>query len=476
MSTKLRLLATAMALFGGLGAVAQTDTHSFTVTPDYATSILLNDTLGAHLSQEAKRIIGRPFSPNQMSSTSNDRSLMAYLKSPLVMDLSQVKRFHLDCPDARAYITEMYPTWQEKQLLEARDKSDKIVSTRPLGQMISSWDIARESRNKLMLNYPSLAYKTIDDLPAPIVAHAVTGAGYQGELENYETPMIPTQNTGIVGETIERKYWRNRVETHLHFSQNQVSANWHKGGYNSINLNGRVYANATYEKDRIKWVNELDYRIGLFTNDISGKKLDLKISEDAFRANSNMGVKAFRNFYYTFDSQLRSQMMTNVNKDSILTTRIFAPIILDAGIGMKYDIDLKQFRGDPFQRIRFSANLAPVSASLIYTYADDIDKGRIGLQDDEKYRFRLGSSVRLDLNWEFSNALSWTSRLFYNTSYQHVEIEFDNSIAYAFSRFLSTRLTLNTRFDDSVILDEPKTFKNLIQYNQLFSLGFEYKF
>ena len=36
-------------------------------------------------------------------------------------------------------------------------------------------------------------------------------------------------------------------------------------------------------------------------------------------------------------------------------------------------------------------------------------------------------------------------------------------------------LNVNLRFDDSVILDEPKTFKSLLQYNELFSFGFSLK-
>lgn len=60
---------------------------------------------------------------------------------------------------------------------------------------------------------------------------------------------------------------------------------------------------------------------------------------------------------------------------------------------------------------------------FVYTYTDDIDKGRIGLTPDQKHRLRFGSSVRLDLDWNFHQALNWTSRLFYNTSYKHVEVE-----------------------------------------------------
>lgn len=282
----------------------------------------------------------------------------------------------------------------------------------------------------------------------------------------------------MVGEQVERKYWWHKFEGSVHFAQNQVSKNWHKGGFNSLNLNTRIWYNATYEKDIVKWVNEMEYRLGLFTNvPDANEKMELKIGEDFFRANSNLGIKAFKDWYYTADLQLRSQLLRNTKDDGAVITLPFAPIVLDGGLGMKYDIDRKEFRGNPFARLRFSANIAPAAANLVYTYSDKIDKGRIGFLEDQKFRIRFGSSLHLNLNWDFSSSLNWTSRLFYSTSYKHVEIEFDNSINYAFSRFFTARFSLNTRFDDSVILpvDVPKNFKSLLQYNQLFSLGFAYK-
>lgn len=70
-----------------------------------------------------------------------------------------------------------------------------------------------------------------------------------------------------------------------------------------------------------------------------------------FRINTNLGLRAFENWYYTFDAQLRTQMFQSVNKDDVVTARIFAPLMADAGIGMKYDINKKKFRGDPFQNL-----------------------------------------------------------------------------------------------------------------------------
>lgn len=467
------IAATVVALGLNIVMMVNVSAQEFATTPDYAMNILLNDTLGAHLSREAKQIIGRPFSPSQQSTQDNQRGIHAYLMSPRVVDVLSFKSLSITAP--KYELTPLARNRWEQRMMDAELER---ASNSQFSQYTRQWQEAELIRERAMLTNPKLADIMVSQLPGPIVAEQLEDQGYQGQLAHNDLPQIQVDNSNIVGEQVERKYWWHKFEGSIHFSQNQVSKNWHRGGFNSLNLNTRIYYNATYTKDKIKWVNELEYRLGVFTNVPEGdEKMKLKIGEDIFRVNTNLGIKAIQDWYYTVDAQLRSQLLKNTTTEGMLVTRPFAPITLDAGIGMKYDIDKKEFRGNPFARFKFTANIAPAALNFIYTYTDDIDKGRIGLQPDQKYRLRLGSSLRVDLSWDFSSSLNWTSRLFFNTSYKHMEIELDNSLNYAFSRFFSARLALNTRFDDSVILSEdtPKTFNNLIQYNQLLSLGFAYK-
>lgn len=453
--------------------ISKVGAQQFASTPDYATNILLNDTLGASLSREAKQIIGRPFSPDLVVTTPEDLRLRAFLNAPLVVDATNFKSFAIVVPKQQPCAS-TDKSWV-KQFIE---RQNTIAQNSAFALQAKRWSDIHLFRERLMLTNPSLADIMVSQLPGRLTGDQIATQGYQGELAQTSVVQIPVEDVKIIGEQVERKYWWHKFEGSIHFAQNQVSPNWHKGGYNSFNSNTRVYYNATYEKDRVKWVNEIEYRLGLFTNvPEAGEKMQLKIGEDFFRANSNLGIKAIKDWYYTADVQLRSQLLRNTKEDGTVITQPFAPMVLDAGLGMKYDIDRKEFRDNPFARFRFSANIAPVAVNLVYTYSDNIDKGRIGFLEDQKFRARLGSSIHLNLNWDFSTSLNWTSRLFYSTSYKHIELEFDNSINYAFNRFFTARFSLNTRFDDSVILPAgvPMNFKNLLQYNQLFSLGFTYK-
>lgn len=451
------------------------------VTPEYTLDLLLDEELGAQLSPEAKQILGRPYTPVPAYFTYKDTLFYPALFTPLIFDVTKSQRLYLPerelrkSYDAASLLKSFLPEPAYCEVL--KEQREQLEERFPYFQMMARWEKATELREEIFLEQPNLVGKTYADLPEDRIGfQRIQGVGYQGELAVNEIKYDPVTPDLLEGEKVERKYWIHSFNASAHFSQNQISDNWHKGGFNSLNLNSRLYYNATYEKDDLRWVNALEYKLGLFTNQDDAESRRLKISKDVFRANSNLGLRAFKNWYYTLDAQLRSQLMKNMTRDSVVTTRPFAPIIADAGLGMKYDIDLKNFRGNPFQRVRFSANIAPIAATLIYTYSDDIDKKRIGLKEDERMILRLGSTIRLNLAWDFSSKFHWTSRFFYNTSYSHVEAEFENRLTYAFSNYLSTTFNLILRYDDSVILEEPKNFKNLLQYNELFSFGFEYRF
>ena len=69
--------------------------------------------------------------------------------------------------------------------------------------------------------------------------------------------------------------------------------------------------------------------------------------------------------------------------------------------------------------------------------------------------------------------LTWTSRLYFNTSYKNVEVEWENTLDMALTRYFSTRFNLNLRYDDAV-LPYPGWHRYL-QYNELLSFGFNYR-
>lgn len=465
----------------GVAASAQSvvdDGEVVPLYPAYSEQILASDTLTRGLSPEALGVISRP-----MQLRTEGYVPSSSLFAPLLFDLWKLPSLHFDkVALVRATDPRLHNPFVHQSLLRTTlDKLEReYTPTTGFAKRMDRWNTDQRLREQFFFSHPDLIHYTSDFLPTDHLEYKpVEGPSYSGELAVMDMPNVPTKSQGVIETvSVERRYWLPRFEAHAQLAQNQVSPNWHKGGTSSANLSSRLYYQLAYKKDKVEWVNDLEYKLGLFTVPSEIKleeKPDFKISEDVFRMRSNLGLKAWKRWFYTVDLNLRSQLLNNYDREGNVTTRAFAPLIIDGGLGMKYNLKKKKIGGNPFNNLNFTLNVAPASMQFIWIHAKDVTRGRYGLQEDQDYLLRLGSSLRMNLDWQFSDAFSWRSRLYYNTSYKHIETELENTLEYAFNKYFSTMLNINLRFDDSVILDEPKTFKSLLQYNELFSFGFSLK-
>ena len=427
------------------------------------------------LSPEFRTIYTAPF----VRPTADDSgdTFRATAFAPLIFDVGKLLSLTTPEPAIQSIVAmtnrTLFPQAEPARIVEKA--AEGWISETAFGRNQTVWEEAMALREHIFRTNPDMVRGTTASLPTDNLADSeISRKVYDGVFEVPADKAAMVEGVAIEGEKIDPKYWTTAFQADLHFAQNEISSNWYKGGQSNLNLNGRLFFDATYTRDKFKWVNQFEYKVGIFTQTNPDQR-KIQIGEDIFSIISNLGLQATDHWFYTLDGMLRTQMLNNYSTDNVLVTRTFAPLKVDLGLGMKYDIDIKEFRGDPFARFRFTANLSPLSAQLIHTWSDEVDKARVGLQPDQNFLFRLGSTIRTNLIWDFTSYFYWESRFLYNTSYKHVETEFENNLYYSFSRFFSLKLGINLRFDDSVILDEPKTIKNLLQYNQIFSLGFTYK-
>lgn len=435
--------------------------------PFYASKILLTDSLSAGLSEQAKAIISRPFTPlPDAVTTLQQANVFTPLFTPLVFD-AQI--YHREIPSASPI--KLYPSHYTNLQDYAYNKYvDSLMHSGKFAQLRAERQLVDDMRRLAFMQEMDHIHYTSDMLPGPIEYKNVEVAS-DLSLKIGKPKIQEAKAEELQKQVVDRVYWTRMLESTLQFAQNQISENWYKGGNNSLNLNMRTYLKVAYNKGRVNWTNELESKLGFF-NSVNDPISKYRISDDLLRIVSNFGIKAFDRWYYTLDGQFRTQLLLNRGKDGNVVSKTFAPFIIDGGPGMRYEIT-KKF-DDPFKKLNFSANISPISVTYIYTFSDDIDKSRIGLKPNERYKLRLGSTLRAMLNFDISQTINWQSRLFYNTSFKNIETEFENTLSFALTKYFSTRINVNLRFDDSMILPE-KTFKKMLQYNELFSFGFAYK-
>lgn len=367
------------------------------------------------------------------------------------------------------------PDFFEKQ-------NDKYSIFKPDTTLFQNYKIDRQledmAYNYVRLNYPQYFRYSERDLPSDIVqTYIIKKTTYEPELIKVNNDADFSDVTGPAKFIPERRYWISHFESAIQLAQNYISPNWHKGGVSTWNLTNREYFSYNYNKDKIQLVNELEIKTNVFTAP-KDTLHDYKVGDDMLRIHSNFGYRAFNKWYYTFDATFQTQLFKNYQENSMQKQAAFlSPFSVNLGLGMKYDLDKKFAKRH--KSLTLSVNLAPISYTYMYSVDKEIDLGRHGFKKDpETGEFahklsQFGSTINATTTFQINRNISWYSRFYYFTSYDRGLGEFENRVTLAISRFFSTNISLNIRFDDAV--DKKPDFDSYFQINELLSFGFNYK-
>lgn len=327
--------------------------------------------------------------------------------------------------------------------------------------------------NLLKLSSPSLVTRREGDLLAHRVDITIVDGSKPVIATALDTPFSGVDASGqLRGISLGRKYWFPHLESNIQFSQIYISPNWHKGGNSALTLHSKQLLQLSYEKDKINWLNEVEWRLGLNT-ELRDSLKGYNISDDLLRMHSNLGIKAFKGWFYSLDVEARTQAFEQRSEDlKVLYSAFASPLTLTAGLGMKWVIDHKS-KGHYGRRFRLDLNLSPLAYDFKWSSRKDIDMTRHGFKDGKDIYSAIGSMMRANMIWNFTDSFAWESRLYYNTSYKRVETEFENSLIFAFNRYFSTRVNVQLRFDDAVPLSAE--YPSRLQTYQMLTIGFDLK-
>lgn len=262
-------------------------------------------------------------------------------------------------------------------------------------------------------------------------------------------------------------FWTFSGDYSLQMSQFFVSGNWYKGGESNYSVLGSVTMEANYNnKQKIKWENKLEMKLGLQTAS-SDTIHKFKSMEDLLRLTSALELRAHNNWYYTFQVLAYTQFYPGYkSNDPVTYSDFMSPFNLTLSLGMTYNVET--FR----KRLKGSVQLFPVAYSLLYSDRRNVAI-RQGIGDNHHTKVEIGPQMLADLTWKFSDNISWKTRLYGFSSFKRALIEWENTINIQLTQLLSTSIFVYPRFDDSVERDE---HYNYFQLKEYFSLGLRYSF
>ena len=276
----------------------------------------------------------------------------------------------------------------------------------------------------------------------------------------------------VEGTKIDRVYWIKTGDHSLQFSQNYLSPNWHRGGTSNLNINSNHVIDINYQKDKVKFNNRIEWRLSIY-NAPDDSLRDYRIGNDMFRYYGDFGLDAFlKSWSYSTNLEAKTQIFkSHQSNKNELRSAFLSPLYVNAGIGMKYNLD-KRSKTVRNRRVRLSVALSPLSLNYRYVGNNEVDRNRYGIPEGDKSLLDKGSTITSNMTYDFTKYITWESRFKYFTNYSKVEAELENTLTMSLTRMFSTKLYLNLRFDDSVPSHEDYKY---LQINEVLSFGLNYK-
>lgn len=253
--------------------------------------------------------------------------------------------------------------------------------------------------------------------------------------------------------------------------------NWAAGGQNSIAVNGvfSIFMNLKREKDN--WDNSLDLGYGLLKQGEQG----FRKTDDKIDLLSKYGRQAHKGLYYAALFNFKTQMqpgykyISDVDKEKI--SNLFAPAYTLIALGFDYK-----------PNSYFSAFLAPLTAKFTFVADEDLSNlGAFGVKPGEKSRSEVGGYIRAiysrnDFKNEFMKNVSFTTKIDLFSNYannpQNIDVSWETLIGLKVNKYIGVNFNIHLMYDDDVKIaasgNEP--VGSLLQFKEIFGVGFSYKF
>jgi Protein of unknown function (DUF3078). len=188
-------------------------------------------------------------------------------------------------------------------------------------------------------------------------------------------------------------------------------------------------------------------------------------NDDVLKINSKLGIKASGNWFYSSNLDFSTHFLHNYQavNSAQLMTKFLTPVRMNVGIGMDYK----------YKKL-FSIMIAPVAYKFIFANdTTNINPNTFGIKTGRNTLHEIGSSFIAQCTYAPSREIQVNSKLKFYTNYEKVEIDWEIIGVFMVNRFLTTRISLNPRYDNTVILKEGE--KTKIQFKELLSFGFSFR-
>lgn len=320
-----------------------------------------------------------------------------------------------------------------------------------------------------MIDHPMNIEYAYWDLPLPPVL-LEEDRSFLAFLRKQDIPELSVDEAILPAVEVRQIHWLHTVNGLLQLSQAFVSPNWYQGGNNYLSIlfgfNWKVDLNKVYHP-KLLFQSDFSYKLAMSSNP-SGYKHKYTISEDLLQYNLNAGLKAAKDWYYSFNLQFKTQLLNNFEQNSDVRTASFlSPGDLNLGLGMSYNHTNK------LKTFTYTLTISPLSYNLKTCISDKVNHATYNIPLDKKTKSEIGSNLEFNMDWAITTNIKYKTKVFMFTDYHYYLADWQNTISFEINKFLSTQLFINLRYDGS---SESEGKWKKFMMREILSFGLSYTF
>ena len=301
------------------------------------------------------------------------------------------------------------------------------LSTEWLTRSVAQADLMRHVRQRYIVDYPYLIRYDERHLPEPPKQYTATVDPATARILIREVVPVKEMPKTELEAKFGKKHWLKAFNADLQFSQAFISPNWYQGGKDNLNALINLYYNVKLNPafhQSILFENTFQYKLGM-NNAPDDDLRDYSISQDLLQWNMTFGIKSVNRWYYSVNSQLKTQLLNNYKSNTTtLQAAFMSPGELNVGVGMTYNY------ANPKRTFTFDASISPLSYNMKTCFRKRMNEQSFGIKEGRKTVSEYGSSAEGKLFWQLCANISLRSRMFVFTDYDYIQGDLENTFQF----------------------------------------------
>jgi hypothetical protein len=276
--------------------------------------------------------------------------------------------------------------------------------------------------------------------------------------------------------------WSTRGKVYTGITETFINEYWSKGGKSSMNSLSSLTYSANYSKNKLKWENSLDAKLGFIYSFGEDEDEPFNKNSDNFEINSRFGFSAFKEWYYSGEANFKTQLIRDGdnNDPEVYKSALLSPAYLtfSGGFDFKPNKDLSIF-------------LSPLSLKTTFVTNPRVNETRYGIDEGKTRKSRMGITGRLNYSKKIYENINIRTKnsVFLNLGSKDGEWQFikipdfdtETSIDFEVNQFVTTQINFHFIYDKGVEskwedADGVEQRGTRLQVKQFLTIGAVYNF